>query len=119
MPNARSTEVDPLGVINLIGSNLMDRYSTRSILKELLQNADDAGARTVLVGWTPSPGGHTSHQLLQGPALFVVNDGTFTARDADAINRFGQLRRMVTAQASQAVNSEHLIWTCTIITLGP
>ncbi len=90
MPNARSTEVDPLGVINLIGSNLIDRYSPRSILKELLQNADDAGARTVVVGWTPGPGGNPAHQLLHDPALFVVNDGKFTDEDARAICQFGQ-----------------------------
>ncbi len=90
MPNARSTEVDSLGVINLIGSNLIDRYPPRSILKELLQNADDAGARKVVVGWTPGLGGKLAHQLLRGPALFIVNDGKFTEEDAQAICRFGQ-----------------------------
>jgi hypothetical protein len=90
MPIARSTEVDALGVINLIGTNLIDRYPPRSILKELLQNADDADAETVVVGWTPGLGGSTSHQLLKGPALFVINDGKFTAEDAHAICRFGQ-----------------------------
>ena len=34
MPDARSTEVDPLGVINLIGGNLADRYTARSIHNE-------------------------------------------------------------------------------------
>ena len=90
MPTARPPEVDSLGVINLIGSNLIDKYSPRSILKELLQNADDAGAGKVVVGWTPGPGGNAAHQLLHGPALFVVNDGKFTANDAQAICRFGQ-----------------------------
>ena len=90
MPIARSTEVDALGVINLIGTNLIDRYPPRSILKEMLQNADDADAKSVVVGWTPGLGGSASHQLLQGPALFVINDGKFTAEDAHAICRFGQ-----------------------------
>src|SRR5262245_55578093 len=90
MPNARPTEVDPLGVINLIGSNLIDRYPPASILKELLQNADDAGARTVVVGWTPGAGGTPCHPLLHGPALFVVNDGELKESDALAICRFGQ-----------------------------
>jgi hypothetical protein len=90
MPNARPTEVDPLGVINLIGSNLIDRYPPASILKELLQNADDAGARTVVVGWTAGLAGRAGHPLLQGPALFVVNDGELKDSDARAICRFGQ-----------------------------
>src|SRR5258708_510039 len=90
MPNARPTEVDPLGVINLIGSNLIDRYPPASILKELLQNADDARARTVVVGWTQGAVGETRHPLLHGPALFVVNDAELTASDAHAICRFGQ-----------------------------
>src|SRR5262245_58268754 len=90
MPNARSTEVDSLGVINLIGSNLLNNYPSGSILKELLQNADDAGARKVAIGWTPGPATEPKHELLQGPALFVANDGKFTANDAHAICRFGQ-----------------------------
>lgn len=90
MPQARSTEVDPLGVINLIASNLLDKYPPGSILKELLQNADDAGAKKVIVGWTPGPFEKPKHQLLQGPGLFVANDGKFDKNDADAICRFGQ-----------------------------
>jgi hypothetical protein len=56
----------------------------------LLQNADDAGARTLVVGWTAQAAGRPEHPLLQGPALFVVNDGELRASDAEAICRFGQ-----------------------------
>lgn len=90
MPIARTTEVDSLGVINLIGANLIDRYPPGSILKELLQNADDAGAKRVVVGWAPGLPGEPKHQLLRGPALLVMNDGEFKADDAHAICRFGQ-----------------------------
>jgi hypothetical protein len=83
-------EVGPKGIINLIKSNLLDKYPPSSILKELLQNADDAGAKRVIVGWTPGPVDKPTHPLLQGPALFVANDGKFTAEDAKAICQFGQ-----------------------------
>jgi len=36
---------DPLAVVNLIADNLRDRYSSGfPVFKELIQNADDAGA---------------------------------------------------------------------------
>lgn len=82
MLQARPTEVTDDTVLSLIPNNLNDRYSPRSILRELLQNADDAGAETVVFGWTENTGAHPSHELLQGPAIFVVNDGNFTERDA-------------------------------------
>lgn len=90
MRQARGTEVDRLGVINLLGNNLFDKYPPESILKELLQNADDADAKRVIIGWTPGPTEKPKHQLLQGPALFAANDGKLTQRDAEAICKFGQ-----------------------------
>lgn len=44
---------DPLADIELIRQNLKDRYGAGfPILKELLQNADDAGAARVEFVWT-------------------------------------------------------------------
>lgn len=57
-----------------------------SILKELVQNADDAGAREIRLcldhrqhgtSELPSP----SLAAFQGPALLVYNDGVFTETD--------------------------------------
>ena len=73
--------VSPLAVVNQIKSNLQDRYkSGYPILKELIQNADDAGARRfrldALPGW---PG--ADNPLLQGAGLLVVNDEALTDDD--------------------------------------
>ena len=82
--------VPPLAVVNQIKSNLQDRYeSGYPILKELLQNADDAGARRfrldALSGW-PDAG----NPLLQGPGLLVANDGVLTDDDRYGILAFGE-----------------------------
>lgn len=78
---------DPRSHINLIRDNLSDRYGSGfPIVRELLQNADDAKATEVTIGW--APGFHdASHHLLRGPALFAWNDGSFTEEDENAIRR--------------------------------
>ena len=68
---------DPLAIVNLIKRNLQDRYASGyPILKELLQNADDARARRfsldALPGWRDA-----GNPLLQGPGLLVINDNYF------------------------------------------
>ena len=84
MPGFRSDH------INLIAANLRDRYKSGfPILKELIQNADDAKAGGLVFGYHRGFAGHSSHPLLQGPALWVLNDGEFTDRDKLAIQSFG------------------------------
>src|SRR5947209_8278701 len=88
MPNARGLETNPLALIQHLRHNLIDRYPRDSISKELLQNAEDARASVIHLGWTAGlPAAR--HPLLRGPALFTVNDGSFSARDAEAICQFG------------------------------
>lgn len=82
--------VSPLAVVNQIKSNLQDRYeSGYPILKELLQNADDAEARRfrldALSGWPDA-----DNPLLQGPGLLVANDGALTDDDRQGILAFGE-----------------------------
>ncbi len=82
--------VSPVAVVNQIKSNLQDRYeSGYPILKELLQNADDAGARRFRLdarsGW-PNAG----NPLLRGPGLLVANDGALTDDDRQGILAFGE-----------------------------
>ncbi|EJM18904.1 hypothetical protein PMI21_01875 [Pseudomonas sp. GM18] len=75
--------------INLIADNLRDRYDSGfPILKELIQNADDAEAREFVFG--SHPGFLDAiHPLLQGPALWFYNDGHFKESDSEALRSFG------------------------------
>jgi hypothetical protein len=57
----------PSDHVNLIANNLQDRYKSGfPILKELIQNADDAKARRLVFGLHPGFKGEASHLLLQG-----------------------------------------------------
>lgn len=65
-----------------------------AILKELVQNADDAGARSI--SFTLDSRNHACDQLadknlaqFQGAALHVYNDAVFTEEDFKSIQRIG------------------------------
>lgn len=75
--------------INLIADNLRDRYDNGfPILKELIQNADDAKARTFVFAHHPGfP--DAAHPLLNGPGFWFFNDGEFKPSDAQALCAFG------------------------------
>jgi hypothetical protein len=80
--------------INLIRDNLKDRYKTGfPIIKELIQNADDAGAKNLIFGYHNGIGvdndENVDHFLLKGPALWILNDGKFKETDRLAIHSFG------------------------------
>lgn len=82
--------ISPISIVNQIKSNLQDRYdSGYPILKELLQNADDAEARRfrldALSGWSTA-----ANPLLRGPGLLVANDGFFRKGDESGIISFGE-----------------------------
>ena len=54
-----------------------------------MQNADDAGAKSLAFGYHAGHGEAADHMLLKGPALWVLNDGSFKASDRQAIRSFG------------------------------
>ncbi len=81
----------PLDEIKAIQTLLADVYKDagdgRTLFRELVQNADDAGARrlrfTVLErGWP-----HADNSLLRGPALLVANDGPFSDKDREGLHK--------------------------------
>lgn len=82
---------DPLDEIKAIQTLLDDVYTDagdgRTLFRELVQNADDSGAKqltlTVLEGGWPN----AQNSLLHGPALLVANDGPFRDRDREALHK--------------------------------
>lgn len=75
--------------INLITDNLRDRYDNGlPIIKELVQNADDAGARRLLIG--RHEGFPDAKQpLLRSSGLWLFNNGGFKPSDKQALRAFG------------------------------
>ncbi|ELI1809222.1 hypothetical protein RQV70_000306 [Vibrio fluvialis] len=80
---------DPLADIDLIADNLRDRYKSGfPILKEMVQNADDAKACNLVIGWHPGIATAT-HPLLKDPAIFFVNDAELKEKDVKGIRTLG------------------------------
>ena len=103
---------NPLQITNLIADNLRDRYSSGfSVLKELIQNADDPGASLVSFGVSQGLVG-AANPLLRGPALCAVNDGAFRAKDARGIRSCCSVLRFP-AQGSTADSGGR----CTLLSL--
>ena len=81
----------PLDEIKAIQTLLADVYKDagdgRTLFRELVQNADDAGARrlrlTILEGGWPD----AQNSLLRGPALLVANNGPFPDKDREALHK--------------------------------
>lgn len=75
--------------------NILRNYPEgTAILKELVQNADDAGAKVVrfCLDHRTHPSAKIADPALaqfQGPALLVFNDAVFTAEDFASIQRIG------------------------------
>src|SRR6056297_1983468 len=63
---------------------LKDQYSPHSIIKELIQNSDDAKSSRLHIGWIPKAPPNT-HPLLNSSAIVVLNNGEFKPHDAKAI----------------------------------
>lgn len=87
-------EVDWLSKIEWLRRLLNDQYLTGlPIIKELLQNADDARATRLEIALVPGStqdGNPTRHNpLFDGPALMVVNDGRFTDDNSVSIRQLG------------------------------
>ncbi len=77
-------------VINEIARNLRDRYDSGfPVLKELVQNANDARATRLSFGHHPGFGAASNHPLVTGPALWFYNDGEFKLEDIKNIRSFG------------------------------
>ena len=83
-----SLTTPPRAIFRQIQANLKDRYTSGfPVLKELIQNAEDAGAKVIrfiaLPGWPAA-----KNPLLSVPGLLVINDGRFEAKDGRGILSF-------------------------------
>ena len=88
MPDLR---VPPTAIVNQITQLLRDRYHPGfPILKELLQNADDAEARCFVADFYDSlPGSdHATNPLLRAPGALILNDGECSDTDMEGIRTF-------------------------------
>lgn len=78
-------EHHPLGDIEYLTENLLNSYLPGfPILKELVQNAEDAKATCLDYGWIEGIPNAT-HPLLRSPALFMLDNGEFTNKNAESI----------------------------------
>ncbi|MDB9342573.1 hypothetical protein PN456_03125 [Nodularia spumigena CS-586/05] len=78
-------EHHPLGDIEYLSYNLLNSYLPGfPILKELVQNAEDAKATCLDYGWIKGIPNAT-HPLLKAPALFMLDNGEFTEYNAKSI----------------------------------
>ncbi|WP_016948781.1 sacsin N-terminal ATP-binding-like domain-containing protein [Anabaena sp. PCC 7108] len=83
-------QIPPGTIVNNIKSLLRERYKQGfPIIKEIIQNANDGRATTLEFGIVKELGNSVQHPLLKIPALFFLNDGTFSKSDREAISCFG------------------------------
>lgn len=80
----------PAATVNTIKNLLKERYKQGfPIIKEIIQNANDGQATTLDFGVVKGLGDSVNHPLLKTPALFFLNNGTFSKSDREAISCFG------------------------------
>ena len=80
----------PGAIIGQIKQLLADRYhSGFPILKELLQNADDAEAHRFVADFRDSGFANAVNPLLRAPGVLILNDGGFSETDMKGIGTFG------------------------------
>jgi hypothetical protein len=88
--NAR-IERSALDEVRAIRTLLQDSYKDagdgRTLVRELVQNADDAEAARLVFSVLDRGFPDATNTLLRGPALLVANDGPFRERDWKAIHR--------------------------------
>ncbi|MBA2883174.1 hypothetical protein HNR65_003535 [Desulfosalsimonas propionicica] len=81
----------PLDEVKTIRSLLEDVYKDagdgRTLLRELVQNADDAEASELVFAVLEDGWQEASNSLLKGPALIVANNGPFSAQDHEALHK--------------------------------
>jgi len=76
---------DVATIRNLLDDVYEDNGDGRTLIRELVQNADDAKAKRLVLALVDGGWPHAKNSLLHGPALVVVNDGPCPKTDCDAL----------------------------------
>lgn len=89
---AHGVRSDIRDVINRLTTLLTDAYPYElfALIKEIVQNSDDAEAEVLHVGVVPAAPGDDSrpeHPLLSAPAVFFVNNRGLKPKDKEALSR--------------------------------
>ncbi len=89
-PNSRivRSAIDEVKAIQtLLADSYKDLGDGRTLLRELVQNADDAAAERLVFSVVETGLPDAQNSLLRGPALLVANSGPFPARDRNALHQ--------------------------------
>lgn len=83
----RSAEDEITAIQRLLSDVYRDTGDGRTLLRELMQNADDAQASRLAFAVVDQGLRDPQNTLLGGPGLMVVNDGSFLERDQRALHQ--------------------------------
>ena len=83
----RSPLDEILAIRTLLADVYKDAGDGRTLVRELVQNADDAGATRLAFAVLDRGYTDAQNSLLRGPALLVANDGAFSSDDRAGIHR--------------------------------
>ena len=76
---------DAINDIKVIANTLRDLYKSGfPVLKEIIQNADDAGANQLFLGWSEGLS-NAEHPLLADPSIFFINNAPLKNEDVKGI----------------------------------
>lgn len=88
MPGFDRSPLDEIKAIQrLLDDVYKDAGDGRTLFRELVQNADDAGARRLRLAVLDDGWPDAQNSLLRGPALLVANDGAFPDKDRKALHK--------------------------------
>ena len=78
--------MDAKGMARLIKDQLGSGYTPSTVIRELFQNADDAGATRLVIGFHPGLPKHPE-ALRRRPGLVVMNNGPVRPEDVDHLKQ--------------------------------
>jgi hypothetical protein len=81
------------GMARFIADELRGGYTKSTVIRELFQNADDAGANRLVIGYYPGVPTH-ANGFLRRPGLVFMNDGAVQPEDIEFLKQVKANRRV-------------------------